>query len=377
MKKISALVLLAVFLILPMSVKAAYLDATKDGNRTISADQVIKNGYIVGSNLNIDANTQKDLFTAGSSININGSVQNSLMAAGNSLDINGPVGDSVRVAGADITIENSIGGDALLAGNHVVLGDKSVIDGDLLMAANSGEIKGLISGDARIVGSDIIISGTITGDVVLRDVKNLTVTKDAVINGKLTYYSPNQAVIEDGAITKGSVDYHYIQTQGNSWKPFAQKATAVFTLYQIIGTILLLLLFIFISPKISTKFVEYSFKEAFKNFWWGLLVLIVAPVMALILLAISFKLTVIIFLAYFLLISLASVFSALLVGSWFLKTFNKGTEFPVNWQSIVLGVLIMTILGYLQIVGGVAMFALLFIALGSLAQLSYEGISQK
>lgn len=375
MKRFFISIAAAIILLMPMTASAAYLRASNSNSETIGTDQNPKNAYIAGSNLTIDAKVQKDLNIAGSNLTINGSVENNLMAAANVVTVKGSVGDSLRVAGADISIDNTIGGDALIAGNNITLSEKSKVDGDLLAVGNRIELKGTVLGAVKMIGSNVIISGKVTGDVYLRDVQNLTITKDAVISGKLTYYSQNQANIESGGAV-GSIDYHNIQGQDKPWSSYSKGASMTYSLYQIIGSILLLLLLIFIAPKNARKFVEYSHKEIFRNLWWGLLILIVTPVISVLLIAISFKLSAILFLAYILALILASVFSALLAGSWLLKTLGKVEAFPIDWQSVILGVLILALLSFVPILGSLILFMLLLIALGSLAKLTYDGIAQ-
>ena len=263
----------------------------------------------------------------------------------------------------------------LAIGNEVILTDKSIVGTDLLLLVDKAQINGQVGRNAKLIGSEIIISGKIAGDVLIKDVQKLSITKDAVINGKLTYSSPNQAQIENGAVISGAVDYRKTNAQ-NNWKSMANRTSSAITLYSIIGSILLLLLFVYLAPKNSQRFLDNSITEAFRNLWWGLLILIVTPILAIILLAISFKLTAILFLAYILLLMLASTFSALIAGAWLIKNFSRDEVYKADWRAAIAGVIVLAMLSFIPVAGPVLAFLLMLISLGSLSKLLSDGIAK-
>lgn len=374
MRKALAIAFLGFIFLVPLSTKAAVFRASESGIENIAKDQSLRNAYVAGSTVNVDGDIQKDLYVAGSTINLNGQVEDDLAAVGNSINVRGGIGGSARIAGSSINIDGDVQEDLLAAGSEVTISDNSRIFGDLIFAANKGEIRGDIDGDVKLTGSEIVISGTIRGNVLAKDVSKLTVKDTAVISGKLTYHSPNEANIESGSQIAGGVEYSKTTSGWDGWRDYSRKMSITFMLYQAVGSILLLLLFAFMAPKLARRFLDTSFGEAFRNLWMGLIVLIVTPILSLILLAISFKLAIIAMLIYILFLMLASSFSALLVGSWVIKNFRRSADYAIDWQSIVVGVILVTILSLVTFVGPIFLFVIMLISLGALLKLCYDGL---
>lgn len=375
MKKMFLYLALGLAIILPISVKAAYFQSSNSGIQTIKEGQNLRNAYLAGSTINVDGDIQKDLFIAGSTLNINGKVEDDLVAAGNTIFLKGPVGGSARVAGSTISIDSSIGEDLLMAGGDITLSGKTKISHDLILAANRAEIGGEVDGNVKLVGSNITISGIIKGDLSAKDVTNLKITKDAQILGKLTYSSPNQAVIEDGAKVVGVVDYSKTTTKDwTGWKNRAQKMSLGFTLYQMLGTIILLFLLVYLAPKMVKRYVDESFDSAFKNLWVGLLALIIIPIVSVIFIAISFQITLVLMLVYTLSLIIASSFAVLLIGSWTLKALKNSSEYNTKWESIVMGALVAILLSFVPFVGSTLLFVVMLIAFGSILTSSHNSL---
>ncbi len=361
--------------LLPITAKAAFFGAgDAQGVENITVDQSVSNAYLAGSTINVDGNVKKDLVAAGSTININGQVEDGLIIAGSTINLKNSVGGSARVAGSIINISNLIGGDLLVAGSDIIVTENAKIAGDLLLAAAKANIKGEISGNIRAVGGDITISGKVKGDVILRNVNKLVITDTAEITGKVTYYSPNQATIGGSAKVPGGVEYNKIEDQWNNWKSYTEKMTWSYTFYQILGSLILLLLLIYFMPKISKKIIDDFFVSCNANIGWGIVIFLLLPIASLILIALSFKITAVLMLVYALYLALASTFGSLIVGSWSWKKITKASDYEVTWQTVLLGVALTAIASFIPIIGHAVLFALTVITFGTMIRMTVTSL---
>ncbi len=377
MKKVLITIAFMMVVVLPVSVRAAFLEAADDVNggiENISKDQNVENAYLAGETINVDGDVKKDLIAAGSVINVNGKVEDDLIAAGSSLNIKNSIGGSARVVGSTITISENINEDLFAAGAEILISEKAKVAGDFIFMSGKTDIKGEVGGSIKAIGGDVVISGKVKGDILLRNINKLVVEDTAEVSGKIVYYSPNEALIESGAKIVGGVQYNKIDQQLDSWGSYAKKMTWGITLYQIIGSLLLLLIFIYFAPKISKKIVEEFYANSLLNMGWGIVTFIVLPIVSLILLALSFKLTIVLMLFYSLYMVLGSTFTSLAAGSWAWKSITKAQEYEVNWQSVLLGVVLTTLLSFVPIIGSFALFVLLIISFGVLIRLTFVSL---
>lgn len=211
-----SLATLALVLVLPLSAKAIMFKA--DDSTYVAKDQIIDSSlFAAGSSITIDGKVQGDLFCAGQSIIINGIVDGDVLCAAQSITINGNIGGSVRVAGNSIVINGRVARNVMAAGANLSITPEATIGWDLQFASAMTDVRGKVNRDVDGAGANTIIAGTVGRNVYLalddnRQENNnnnkptLTVSKDAVVNGNLTYHAKNDASLEKGSTIKGSVE---------------------------------------------------------------------------------------------------------------------------------------------------------------------------
>ncbi len=343
----------------------------------LGKNETAKNLYIAGSLVNIDGNIKSDLVAVGGTININGETESGLLAAGGTLNIKGNVGKNARVAGGNVYVNGNIGEDLLAGGNSVSIDKNSVISGDFIGAGSAMNIDGKIQGRAYLSGEDIKIDGEINGDVTIKNVSNLTLGDNAKINGKLFYSSPNEAKVSSSAQVSGGIDYKKISAGKYKWE--TAKATGV--LYSILMSFIALLVLVLIFPRSAKFAVEESSKNYLAKMGWGLfgLVAIPIPIIVLIVSIIGIKLAFIFALLYALFILLASILSPLIAGSYIMKAYDKKKDFRADWVSALVGVIALSILALIPVIGWIIIFLLFLLSFGLLGATAwkYVALAQK
>jgi cytoskeletal protein CcmA (bactofilin family) len=114
---------------------------------------------------------------------------------GREINHTGRVGGAYRAFGQIINVTGYVGRSALLLGSDISVGSGAVIERDLTMFGSDITVEGAVKGNLKAEANRIELSGVIAGDVTL-DANEINIIKPAVILGKLTYTSKNQAVID-------------------------------------------------------------------------------------------------------------------------------------------------------------------------------------
>jgi cytoskeletal protein CcmA (bactofilin family) len=104
-----------------------------------------------------------DLVVTGGTVVIDGVIDGDVLAAGGQVTITGEVRGDVRLLAGSAIVDGPLGGDLLAAGGMVTLG--SAVDGDALVAAATVRLEGAVGGDVVAAGSDLAFDGAVGGDV--------------------------------------------------------------------------------------------------------------------------------------------------------------------------------------------------------------------
>lgn len=385
LKKIllSSLVLIFIFSLSVSGVWAAeFLIANESGIVTVASDEEVANLYTVGNSINIDADVEKDLYAAGNLITINGNVEDDLMLVGNMIIIRGDVGGSLRVAGANILIEGKIGEDLIVAGGTVVLAKTGFVGGDLVLAGGVLEVRGEVVGDALIGGGQVTINNKIGGSVKAEIDEQLNLGKQAEIVGNLVYKAPKELQMDAGAQILGEIEYKKL-VKGKAYK---SGLTGAFFGALSLAFLLKILMFIvtgLVLVYLLKKFTTTTVKEALDNFWpnlgLGFAAFILTPIAIIILLVtvLGISLGGLLGVAHALLVVLAFSLAGIAFGSWLLKVIKKKHDYQVDWQAVVLGVIVLSFVKFIPFLGWLVALVFMLISLGALYRLTWQAFFKK
>jgi len=377
MKKVfySSILALFVFSVLVMPVSAAKFEAGQQ--YVLGKDQSInENLYAAGTNIAIKGNLEGDLVTAGQTINVFGKVAQDITAAGNNLNFMGEIGGDLRAAGAFVNIDSNIIGDMLAAGGQIQVVKDANLAGTIRLAGGIINIEGNILGPAKIKGDKVIINGRVARDAEITASKELVIGKDAVIDGKITYKSPKEAIIESGA--KVNTELSFIKIE-QKFKPGVRKGAmlAIFTTLWFVKLLMLLaaalLLFGFFRKWLS-GFVRETISNFGRELVSGFIFLFIVPI------AVVFLFITIIgilpgiagILAYVLFLIFAGVLSGVVFGSWLGKYLFKAENYVVDWKTIIGGIILFQLVCLIPFVGWIIGFVVFLACLGRLYYAAYQ-----
>ncbi len=382
-KKISHLILgLILLFTLNLSVASAaeFRTADKGGSITIDSEEVVKNLYAAGNMVSVYGEVQKDLYTAGNVVTISSNVEDNIIAAGSTVVIKGDVGGNVHAVGSSIVIEGNISEDLFLAGGNILISETANIGGDLFVGGGTIDLEGYVAGKVTVGGGEVIINGKIDGPVTI-EADNVEIGTSAEINQGIKYTSPKEANIDDNATILGEVEFNQqsVNVSKSATKEVLIGIFSLLFLMKLLTIIATLLVLIYLFRNI----IKVTTKESLDEFWSslgiGFAALFLTPILIVILAAtmIGLYLAGILLVAYILLIIISSILANIAFGSWLMKVIKKKDKYLISWQEITLGVVVLSLIAFIPVLGGLVCFVFMLISLGALYKLIFKSAIKK
>ncbi len=341
---------------------------------TISAEKVIDDDlYIGGGTVNIDGTVNGDVIAAGGTVTVNGTVNGDVMVAGGMVAISGKVSDDVRIVGGNLTLDGEVGGDALVAGGNLDISSNSHVAGDLLLGVGNARLAGKVGRDVRGGGGNVEIAGDVGRNVKI-SCDSLTLASGSQIGGDLTYTSQQKAKIQEGAKISGRIAHKLPPAPERRARspvglPILAAVTGrIFTFFlSLIAIAVVGGIIVSLAPKKSLLVAETIASAPWKSLGLGFVLLIVVPIASFIIsiTIVGLPIGLILLFAYILAIYLSKVFAGLLVGEQILAYIRKGAKTHIFW-SLLLGVVVLSILGAIPILGFFVRLAYVLFALGAM-----------
>lgn len=371
-KKIFAILAIVAMILVASPTGAAEFRAGEEF--ALGKDKIISdNLYTAGSNVILSGKVEGDLLAAGGTILFTGEVREDLMAAGGTVSLVGIVGGDLRAAGGTVTVGGAVAGEAVLAGGEVSITEEATFEKSVIVAGGMVTFSGETKSDLQIYGDEAVINGKVTGDVWAR-VGKLTLGPGAVIEGSLSYEAREGATFDPAAIVRGKVDFKKLegwQTEGRNafwaifWGRWLSKLLSVLA----VGLILL-----FVFRRQTEEFVKKNLEEFGWDFLRGLAIAICLPIAAIIsfFTVVGAVLGVGGLLLYFFLMVLCSALAGMALGSLVWKLVARKKEYPFDWKTVLIGIVLMSLLKLIPYVGWVFLFVFFLAAFGGLWTMLYR-----
>jgi hypothetical protein len=370
--RIGLIALVGAILLAPMAHAAEFIAPGGDnGTVTLSSDQTHGNLYIAGGNVTVNSTVEGDLFAAGGNITIGGEIRGDIMVAGGTVIINNTVTGDVRVAGGTVNINAPVNGDLLVGAGTLVLSEKALIGGekgsDVVVSGGSVVIdSATIRAGVRIYGGQVRFNSSSLGDLYVEANEGLTFGPKSNIAGKITYHGPQEAVVEPGSNAAG-IDFHKTERRSGHMKAAWAGLFTLGFLIKILAMLLAAWLFLKIRPRRFRHSIDSMYTNPWLNLGIGVVGLIVAPIVSIILLFtfVGWYVGLIGLLVYALLLLVSGLLAAVFTGSLILKWLTK-KERQMDWQAILIGVVVLSLLKLIPIVGWLLCAVLFLMAFGAL-----------
>lgn len=358
-----SLLLVAISLSFPPSVSAA--DVRTGENINLSETQTnLKDLYLFGSNIKLNAPVVNDVVTGGGEILLNGAIANDLLVGGGTVTVRGKIGNNARIAGGTLIIDGPITNDLIITGGTITISKNASIGGDLLFAGGKLDLEGPVHGKILMSGGTVTLNSTVNGNVIGGDVGHLILGPQAKILGNLSYSSNNPAQQETGSQVLGKTDFH-LSNKHSEHNATASVVTATF--YKLVVDIILSALLIYFFKQGLLVLLTRMKKTPLKSGGIGFAYALLAPIASFIcLLFVWLGIASFLVYAFILLISLFVV--KIFLGWLLLRLWNKRQKqiYNLDWKAGVIGPIFLFILILIPILGWLILAVILFIAIGAL-----------
>ena len=174
------------------------------GTISVKAED-INSKIINGNNVLVDYDINGSVLISGFNININNKIDGVAFILGDKIDLNSNMSYAL-ISGQDITVNGKIT-DAFIIGNNIILNESSNIERDIIIYGNNVEISGLINRNVKIVSDNVKIDSVqIAGDITI-DSKNIEITDNSAIMGKLSYNKSAKVHISENLNNENIIVY--------------------------------------------------------------------------------------------------------------------------------------------------------------------------
>jgi len=283
-----------------------------------------------------------DAIMAGGDIHFGGSTGGDLVAAGGQQDIHGRIHGSLRAAGGNVTVGAVIDRNATIGGGNITLETLGAVAGNAYLIAGKAIVNGSVRGGMLATGGQIELNGPIGQDVeIVSD--ELSVGPHTQIGGNLRYRVKGKVHIDPGARITGKV----------TALP-APTGPGPFTWAWLAGTLLMWVVVILLAPGFMTAAAEVVHQRAVR----AIIVGVVVGILGLVVISIAaftvvgLPLALLAAVVYVILgFALSDVPVALWLGGLIVRA-RTGAR-PNTLPSFFIGALILLVLGFLPIIGGV------------------------
>jgi hypothetical protein len=339
----------------------------KAGDRlVITKDEVINDDiYFAGSSIIVDGTINGDLVAAGGEIRVTGTINGGIIAAGGSILVDGNVTNDIRAAGSEVRIGGDVGDNVLAFTGQFFLEKNAKIARDLTLGAGNAVIEGTVNGNINGGVSYLEMRGATKGNVTVNIENNIKIFPGATIGGDLDYTAPGQG--ELSGIVSGKTTYKET--------PVKKEDLMSNITSEIIGYLWLLMIGIvslMFAPELTQKNSDTVSVKPLKNLLWGLIFLIITPIVVILLLItiIGIPLSLIVLIIYTIFLYISRIYVGFWVGQYVLKKLHKETRFKV--LTMALGLLIVLIGINLPIIGIFIHLVILLLGLGAIILSEYD-----
>lgn len=286
--------------------------------------------------------TVQGLTATGGTVIVRGTVDGDLTAAAGHVLVEGNVTGDATVAGGSVAYAGSVVGNATTYAGDVELRQGGEIGGLFEAVAGNAALNGTIGSDARVQAEKLVVgAGTVIGGDLVHATQTLDLSNEATINGSIRGVD--------------SIDIAPFQMD----LPLGSVILYGFLVNLVVGALLLLLV-----PGFSLRVADRVRERPLFSLGVGIVTLLVTPVI-LALLAITIigiPLAVIGLIMYLVAIWLANIYGSIGIGRTVLAAVNRTNK----WLALVIGLVIVSLLGAIPVVGGLIHFLVLLVGLGAM-----------
>ncbi|MEI8122652.1 MAG: hypothetical protein WCI20_11405 [bacterium] len=345
----------------------------------LSSDQVVTNElWLQARTITFAGQAKDDCFLLADSVNqgpltnlpslrLPGVFLADVWAAGETVEANGTLANHARLAAMKtLMIAGSVGRNLIALAPTITLATNACIGGNALLVGQDIIVNGSVSGNTRIIGSTVTLAGQFNGDISVT-ATDLNVMPGTRIAGNLIYRMDRDLVLDSRVDLGGKIMKAELLNPKGKATP-ETSGSLLLQLGLLCGAIMVGLVFVSLMPGI----VSLSVHKLAESFWrctlYGFITFALVPLSAFFLLftLAGIPLSVILILAYVILMYVSKIIVGLYVGHLLLR---RKTPIPPTllFPVMALGLLILYAATTIPFpVGLIAWFSITLAGMGAL-----------
>ncbi len=336
---------------------------------TVAANETIDDTLLAAGNLvRMEGVVNGDLLAFGGTVEVRGTVKGDLVTFAKRTEVSGTVEGNIYDFSNSLDLDGQLGHNLYGFMQSLHVNDRGRVGGGILAAAGDVSLEGEVRRSATLYAGTTDVSGSIGRELSMSG-DNLTLTNTAVIGGDLSarVSSLKNVHIADGAAIKGTRDIQVRVRQSRFARPKFYFFQAVWiAAAMLVGWLGLLLFPGFFHA--STQAVG----STWRSLGLGIAVLAAVPVAIIVgaITLVGLPVSLMLLALYLTAIGLAKVWVGAFLGQMLLK--HPG-DTKGDWLlGLLVGLLILTVVGFIPYLGGLVRFAVVCLGLGAFAWQLYR-----
>lgn len=334
---------------------------------SVDASQVLKGDfYGLSPNVTISGPAEDDVYIAGGTVTINAPVAKDLTIVGGSVQIHGEIGDDVRIVGGEVTLAKAVKGDVVVMGGSLTVLSTATVEGDVLFMGGTLVVEGEVAGAIHGAADTVRINTKVGGNITMNVARLFSLGDNSEILGTITYESANDIVRAQNSIV-GEVQ---------KLEPKIEQGVSLLKkLAFVVGMLLFAALTCYLALR---KYIEpvmvVTSQTPGMSGLVGLSVFLLLPFIAslLVVSVLGSIIGIFLFMLYGVSLILALLGACVLLGLYLQKVLTKKSS--ITMQTVVSGVLLFCLIGFVPVLGGFIAFGLMCIVLGGMSTSFYRAL---
>lgn len=369
---------ISIFFTVPQNAIAA--EIVNDTEVFLFAEKTYNENLYVGAGKTIiESNVSEDLVVLGGDVTVSGNVAGDVLLVGGVVDFKGVVVGDLRIIGGEVEINGTVNGDVFVVGGNVLISESAILNEDVFVVGGEASISNNSNTELKVVAGNVRVDGQFDGSTEITT-QSLSVGSGARINGDLSYYAPQEFFAEDGSVVIGNISFNEI----NSLRDMGLVKKAILSfmsfwyLLQFITTLIIALGMVYVFRVFTKEVTDLALKSFWKSFLAGFVGMFLIMISIIILIASIFALPIgfLLMITMIFIVIISPAISSIYIGTWVRKNVFKKTldvdienhESIINAKTAIIGVITLTFLQIIPVIGEVVKLVLFVVAFGAIVR---------
>jgi len=379
MKSLKTVLIVVILGIVFIPISAFAADVRSGQDLTIDSDfSVDENLYIGAGNVRVESDVLADLSVIGGEVEVSSNITGDTILTGGNIIFSGHANDDLKIIGGTVIVSGTVEKDLVVVGGTIKILEGAQINGDLILIGGEAYFSGSVKNRTKIVAGVVDLNGTLNGASQITTQK-ITFNSKANVIGSLSYFAPASAYEVSGANLVGDIKFNQIESLKDSSfvKSTILNILSFWILLRFVTTLLLAFILVYIFKVFSQSTADFAVGNFLRSFLIGLSAIVLVPIISIILGVSLFAIPVsaLLMLAYVFVGILSTAVSGIILGILLKKFFKKNLEnYEVSFQMSTLGVVVLTLLQFMPIIGELTRIVFYLVAFGAISHYIYMNI---